>query len=338
VQPPASQTIEVSHVADVAVARRAAKAAGQGIGLEPHALEELALAVTELATNLLKHARSGRLFFRPLRATGRIGLEVESVDRGPGISNIQQALTDGFSTAGSRGTGLGAVNRLMDEFEIASEPGAGTRILCRKWLRNAPVSLRPCPLAFGVATRPHPGYEINGDAFVIHKWDESALVGVIDGLGHGQFAHRAAEAARRYVEKHYVLPLPQLFSGVARACHATRGVVMALVRFDWGRNTLALASVGDIEVRIFPRTEQFAFPIQRSVLGLNSRSVTVTEHAWAASNVMVLHSDGLRSHWSWDEFPGLLERPPAEIAQQLLRALARDQDDATVLVVHQAKQ
>ena len=82
-----------------------------------------------------------------------------------------------------------------------------------------------------------------------------ALVGVIDGLGHGQFAHRAAQTARQYVENHFDLPLDQIFRGVGRACRATRGVVMALARFDWGQGRLAFASVGNIAVRVFPRGE-----------------------------------------------------------------------------------
>ena len=109
-------------------------------------------------------------------------------------ADVDQALADGFSTAGSLGYGLGTVNRLMDELDITSYqgPGSGTGIVCRRWLREQPGSATACPLAFGAATRPHPHMAENGDAFVIKQWAESALVGVVDGLGHGQFACRAA--------------------------------------------------------------------------------------------------------------------------------------------------
>ena len=110
--------------------------------------------MTELATNLIKHAQGGTLTLTPLADGGRVGLEIESHDNGPGIADVEQALGDRFSTAGTRGTGLGAVNRLMDELDITSRRGRGTRIVCRKWLREHRPSLRPCPLAFGVATRP----------------------------------------------------------------------------------------------------------------------------------------------------------------------------------------
>ncbi|HWH70661.1 MAG TPA: ATP-binding SpoIIE family protein phosphatase [Candidatus Sulfotelmatobacter sp.] len=332
-----SQTIEVRHQSQVGAARRAAKAAAQTLGFEPKACEEVALAITELATNLLKHAHTGKLVVTPLAIRGRVGLEIESQDQGPGMADVERALADGFSTAGSRGTGLGAVNRLMDELDIVSQPGRGTRILCRKWRRVPSISRRTCPLAFGVATRPHPGDEQNGDAFVLRQWGESALVGIIDGLGHGPFAHQAAETARHYIESHYDIPLAQLFLGAGRACRATRGVVMALARFDWAQEKLAYASVGDIEVRIFPRSGRFPFPTQRGILGLNAPAAVVTEHPWTPTNLMVLHSDGLRSHWAWEDFPGLTEQPASEMAHRLLRALARDQDDATVLVVQKSK-
>jgi anti-sigma regulatory factor (Ser/Thr protein kinase) len=328
-----SRTIEILHPGDVGAARRAARTLGEGIGFDPVSCEEIALTMTELATNLIKHAQGGKLTLTPLDEGGRIGLAIESLDSGPGIADVEQALTDRFSTVGTRGTGLGAINRLMDELDITSEHGRGTSIVCRKWVRQQTASIRPCPLAFGVATRPRQSGEDNGDAFVVKLWAESALVGVIDGLGHGQFAHHAAQAARQYVGSHFDLPLDQIFRGVGRACRATRGVVMALARFDWGQGRLAFASVGNIEVRVFPSSATFSFSIRRGVIGLNAPNAVVTEHPWSPDHVLVLHSDGLRTHWNWKDFPGLGDQPAPSLAQEFMRLLAKEEDDATVIVV-----
>jgi anti-sigma regulatory factor (Ser/Thr protein kinase) len=329
-----AETIEVGHESDVGKARRAARATAESLGFGPDACEEVALAAVELATNLVKHAQGGgTLSLTPLAEDARAGLQIESLDRGPGIVDIERAMTDGFSTAGSFGVGLGALNRLMDDFEIASSRSGGTRIVCRKWLRRHPVSVRRCPLAFGVATRPHPGLDVNGDAFVVKSWAESTLVGIIDGLGHGQFAHRAAQTARQYVESHYDLPMGQIFRGVHTACRATRGVVMALACFDWGQGRVSLASVGNIEVRVFPAPEAFHFIVRRGILGLNAPEAVVAEHPWPLDSVMVLHSDGLSTHWRWKDFPDLADKPASVAAQGLLRGLAKDQDDATAIVV-----
>ena len=330
---PPPEIIEVLHASNVGAARRMSRALAERIGFDSAAGEEIALAITELATNLIKHAKGGKLTLTPLAAGGRVGLEIESRDRGPGIADVEQALADRFSTAGTRGTGLGAVNRLMDELYIASPHGAGTRIVCRKWVRQHPASIRPCPLAFGVATRPRQPGADNGDAFVIKQWAERSLVGIMDGLGHGQFAHRAAQAARQYVESHCDLPLDQIFRGVGRACRGTRGVVMALARFDWGQGRLAFASVGNIEVRVFPSSAPFSFSIRRGVIGLNAPNAMVTEHPWPPDHVLVLHSDGLGTHWSWKDFPGLANQSAPALAQEFLRSLAKEADDATVIVV-----
>jgi serine/threonine protein phosphatase PrpC len=249
---------------------------------------------------------------------------------------VERAIADDFSTSGSLGCGLGAVNRLMDEFDVTSWPGAGTSIVCKRWLRPDVPPALACPLVFGVATRPCRLMPVNGDAFVIKQWAESALVGVIDGLGHGQFAYRAAQAARHYVERHYDQPLAEIFRGVARTCRASRGVVMGLARFDWGRSTLTFASVGNVEARVFGSPEPMNFVFPRGILGLNARSPVVTQHRWALSNVMVLYSDGLITHWRWTDFPHFAEASASVAAQELLRAFARQADDATVVVVKSA--
>jgi anti-sigma regulatory factor (Ser/Thr protein kinase) len=332
----APQTIEVLQETSVGTARRMAKALAEALGFESQAAEEIALTVAELATNLVKHAQGGKLVLTPLSANGRFGLEVESRDCGPGIADINQALTDGFSTTGSLGAGLGAVNRLMDQFDIQSQRRLGTRIVCRKWVRSDAVSLRPCPLAFGAASRSRSNIEVNGDAFVIKPWAESALVGIIDGLGHGQFAHRAAQTARQYVESHFDQPLIEIFRGVGRTCRATRGVVMTLARFDWAVQKVTLASVGNIEVRAFGPSGPLRFLVRRGIIGVHAPNPALTEQTWAPENLMVLHSDGLTTRWNWCDFHDLASEPATGIAQGLLRALAKQEDDATVLVVKSA--
>jgi serine/threonine-protein kinase RsbT len=91
-------------------------------------------AVSELARNILKYAGTGTVHLARLDAPGRVGLEIVAEDRGPGIADVGRALEDDFSTGGTLGLGLPGVRRLMNEFEIESAPGAGTRVMVRKWL------------------------------------------------------------------------------------------------------------------------------------------------------------------------------------------------------------
>ena len=334
-QSPAAQTLAIGHSSDVPAARRATKALAEQLGFDSQTVDEIGLATSELASNLVKHARGGALRLNPLWDGARSGIEIESLDEGPGIADANLALTDGYSTASSLGYGLGAVNRMMDHLEITSRPGGGTHIACRRWLREQVAGPVECPLVFGVATRARAGLSVNGDSFVVKRWRGAALAGVIDGLGHGQFAHRAAEAARSYVEGHYDQPMAAIFRGTERACRATRGVVMAFMRFDWPPLRMTFASIGNIEARMFGAGEHVNLHNRRGVLGGSSPSPVVVEHIWHSQAVIVLHSDGLRTGWAWHDFRDVAEQPPASIAQRMLNTLAKDEDDATVIVVRE---
>lgn len=323
--------VTLREAVDCTIAQQTARRLTQQLGFAPVHCEEIVLAAAELASNIIRHARHGTLLFRPLDRAGRIGIEVDAEDQGPGIIDIETAFTDGYSTAGGLGYGLGTVNRLMDELEIASTAGLGTRILARRWIRFD----RPVLPAWnvGVATRSRREAEENGDAFVIREWDSRLLAGVIDGLGHGAPAQHAALAAQAFIQTHYGLPLDQMFVGVSRACQGTRGVVMTLAQFD-SPTSLSLANLGNVEIRAWTGEERLQHVVRRGILGMGRRThAAVQDHRWQPDWTLVLHSDGLRTHWQWEDFPGL-EREPAEpIAQKLLKELGKKDDDATVVVV-----
>lgn len=328
--PPPPQTIFIRLAADAIFARRAAKTYAQTLGFCAEACEEIALAAAELATNLCKHAGSGDLVLRPASAGGRAGLQIESHDQGPGIANINESLADGFSTSSSLGIGLGTVNRLLDELEITSHPGRGTHLIGRKWIRPSLPPVIANPLGVGVATRAKSGE--NGDDFVIKKWGSLALVGVIDGCGHGLPAHRAARAARLYIENHSDLPLEQIFAGVERTCRGTRGVVMALARIDTALRSMEFASVGNISARLVGTAEPFPFVIRRGIIGVNAPRPVPTVHAWGPTHILALHSDGVASAWDDAEIQRLPAWTAEIAARELLRSHAKLNDDATVLV------
>jgi len=247
---PPCRRVRITHLSDTNEARRLIKAVTIEMGFDQKESEEFAIVVSELATNLVKHARGGYLIINAIEDGRRLGIKIESQDDGPGIADVEQAITDGFSATGSLGYGLGTINRLMDEFEIQPRPDGktGTQITCLRWRREPTWKTIPFPVSFGVATRAYRNLEFNGDAFVVKHWNKFALIALIDGLGHGQYAHIAAQTAREYIENHYDQPLDVIFRGAGRACRATRGVVMALARFDWQEEPIKFkfASVGNI--------------------------------------------------------------------------------------------
>ncbi|MBV8730980.1 MAG: ATP-binding protein [Acidobacteriia bacterium] len=336
--PEAPIVIPVTWQGDVREACDSARKMAQAIGFPQAHAEEIVLAVNELGTNLLTHASGGSIKLTPALNQTRAGIQIEADDGGPGIADIELAMTDGYSTAGGLGIGLGTINRLMDQLEIRSQMRSGTHIVCQRWLRPKPAGDSKGELDFGVATRAYREMAENGDAFVLKQWEDSALSGLIDGLGHGQFAQRAAQTARHYIEQHFDQPLDNLFRGVGRACRATRGVVMALARFDLRQQRLNVASVGNIELRLFGNPQRFSPIVRRGIIGLNAPSPICLDHPWTSGSVLVLHTDGLRTHWSAEDFPEILRSPASIGANRLLAALGKREDDATVVVVRSKPQ
>ncbi|MEW6750096.1 MAG: ATP-binding protein [Candidatus Latescibacterota bacterium] len=325
--------IPANHGAAVATASRAAAAVAREAGLAEAEAAQVSLAAGELAANLVRHAGGGQVRLAVVAGEGRRGVRVIAADRGPGIADVHRAMRDGYSSAGGLGYGLGAVNRLMDELEVSTRPGEGTTVVCTKWVASSPAGGTPCPLDFGAAVRPHPGAVGSGDAWLCEVGADSALVGLIDGLGHGPYAARAALAARQFVVSHREQPLDYLFQGVGHACRATRGVVMALARIEWAAGRLSFAGIGNVAARVLEGPTPASLVTRRGVVGGRAPLAAVQQAAWDAGCLLVMHTDGVSARWQRSDLAGLAREPAQGVARALLQAWAGGLDDAAVLVV-----
>ena len=118
---------------DIVTARQKGRALAIELGFSTVDATLIATSISELARNIVSYARRGEITLKIVRAPSRQGITIIASDSGPGIRDILQAMRDGFSTSGSLGLGLPGVRRLMDDFEIASEPGRGTIVTVKKW-------------------------------------------------------------------------------------------------------------------------------------------------------------------------------------------------------------
>jgi serine/threonine-protein kinase RsbT len=118
---------------DIVTARQQGRALAVELGFSTGDATLIATAISELARNIVSYARRGEITLKMVNASARRGITIIASDSGPGILDVRQAMRDGFSTSGSLGLGLPGVRRLMDEFEIASEPGRGTTVTVKKW-------------------------------------------------------------------------------------------------------------------------------------------------------------------------------------------------------------
>ena len=127
--------VAIRSDADVVSARQEARAMGAELGFSSTDLTLLATAISELARNITTYAGEGEVALRVLNHSGRNGIEVVASDAGPGIDNVELAMQDGFTTGNGLGLGLPGTRRLVDEFELRTQPGSGTRVRVVKWNR-----------------------------------------------------------------------------------------------------------------------------------------------------------------------------------------------------------
>jgi len=125
--------VPINSDQDIVSARQKGRGMANELGFSSGDATLIATAISELARNIVSYARKGQITLKMVNGLNRQGISVVASDDGPGILDIRQALRDGFSTSGSLGLGLPGVRRLMDEFEIASQPGRGTTVTVKKW-------------------------------------------------------------------------------------------------------------------------------------------------------------------------------------------------------------
>jgi serine/threonine-protein kinase RsbT len=125
--------VAINSDQDIVSARQKGRVMANELGFSSGDATLIATAISELARNIVAYARKGQITLKMVNGLDRQGISVVATDNGPGIADIRQALRDGFSTSGSLGLGLPGVRRLMDEFEITSQPGRGTMVAVKKW-------------------------------------------------------------------------------------------------------------------------------------------------------------------------------------------------------------
>lgn len=338
-------SIRIDCEADVGHARRTAVAMSSALGLPERKIHEAALVVTELATNLLRHqALRGELLLTALHRGPYPGLQVVALDSGPGIADLAQAVEDGSSGDGGAGTGLGAVRRLADEFMIhSSRPPAGatgatgTVVLARIWGLPPDVPfLETEDFHFGIVSTPREGETVSGDGFFVAHRGERVLCAVVDALGHGPGAHEVRNQALAVLESTEG-GLGELVGTVHETLRTTRGAVLGIAEVIRAEGRLRYCGVGNINSRLFSPTRSRHLLSRPGIVGVEPLHRQVWEAPWTQDSVLVMHSDGLSPRWKLSDYPLLAARHPQVIACVLYRDFRKPADDATVMVLKEAR-
>jgi anti-sigma regulatory factor (Ser/Thr protein kinase) len=322
----------VTEASQVAEARRMVSNLAGRIGLPRAHIDQIVIVVTELATNLVKHAGGGHIHAIACDDADGTGLELLAMDRGNGMHDPARCMQDGYSTAGSPGTGLGAVTRLADSVRIYSRPGQGCAVMVRFVERIAPEA----NTLVGAALAPYPGETVCGDNWA---WSDAATgrtIMLVDGSGHGVEAARAAETAVRTFSQQPNGSCEEIVERLHRALAPTRGAAVAVARIDTTARVVRFVGVGNVSGVLVNQGKARHMISHNGTAGHVAPRIREFVYDCQIDPLVILHSDGLTSRWDLAAYPGLAVQHPSLVAGVLLRDHRRARDDASVVAMRAA--
>jgi anti-sigma regulatory factor (Ser/Thr protein kinase) len=293
------------------------------------------IVVSELASNLVKHAGSGEFLYRVyLLPDNESVFEIISIDSGPGIDEPVRMLRDGASTTNTLGQGLGAITRLSTFSQLYSLPGWGTVVYSRISSSNASL-VQPTPYEVDIEGLcvSKPREILCGDGFRIKRKKSSVLFFLGDGLGHGEHAHHAVKAAGDVFESCYGDEPVEILRAMHESVRKTRGLVATVAVLDKARKEWRVCGVGNISARLYSGIAYKSYIAYNGVIGLNiPGSMKVSVFPFERNQNLLLASDGIRSRWEISRYPGILKYDGLVMAAAVYKDFTRRNDDASVLV------
>jgi len=325
--------LSIHNYADIVLARAKGEKLARKIGLEKVQVGDVVIVISELSSNLLKNkVKDGKIIIREVYGDKNKGIEIISSDLNPGIADIGQSIENGYSTKGSLGIGLSAVNRLMDEFEIKSNLGEGTLITTRKWKKDELTYMPVTDFELSVFSRPIAGQRFNGDAYFVKRYEDKVILAVIDGLGHGKGAYEASQAAVNCLENCYRRRFTEIFQLCHQWLKKTRGAGMNLCRINLNSRIMTHTSIGNVQTQIYSSEETPKPFCINGTVGVTMSRIKVDDYILPENNIIIMFSDGISGRFSTNNIPGLLNLKPQELAKKIIDNYAKDYDDATVIV------
>jgi len=323
------EVVVVEGADQVGTARRRAQAAAREAGFDDLDEGRVAIAVTEVASNVVRHGGGGSVLLS-VSMNGEVGaVRVLALDRGPGIGELADMMRDGASSAGTSGTGLGAIARQADRFDVYTRPGAGTAVLA-EFHGGRRSTNGTYAAAVSVPAR---GEIVCGDGWAVRDGGRFRTLTVVDGVGHGPAAEEASTTALGILGDQVELGPAALIERMHRALRSTRGAAVAIAELDEHAGSIRFCGVGNVAAWLVGPSRMHGLVSHHGTLGHQVGRFQEFHYDWGDAEALVLMSDGLMTHWNLAAYPGLALRHPALFAAVLLRDHRRGRDDATVAVL-----
>jgi anti-sigma regulatory factor (Ser/Thr protein kinase) len=305
-------------------------------GFDQVKVGQIDIVVSELTSNLVKHAGAGELLYRIRDKTGteRPFFEVLCIDKGPGIDDMKSAMKDGMSTTMTLGQGLGAMQRLSNIFQIVSMPKWGTVLYSRFGERENTDERKPgSTLDITAVCVPKPHEEVCGDGWAVRRTESYTKILFGDGLGHGPHAQEAVDAASEaFMESEETDPVAILREINAKV-KRTRGLVATVAVFDRKALTWSICGIGNISVRLYTGIEYRNYMSYNGTVGLNiPNSMNATHLKVERNQHLFFCSDGILTRWDITKVPAMFKYDLALMAATLYKDFSRGTDDSSILI------
>jgi anti-sigma regulatory factor (Ser/Thr protein kinase) len=327
----------VTDPSQVAEPRRVVQWLASHLDFDEERAGRAVLVVTELGTNLAKHARGGELIVREMTSADGVGtgIEITSLDKGPGLPDLALSRRDGYSTTGTLGHGLGALDRLADSVDLFTQ-STGTAIVTRVYRDRQRAGAASPRFDVGAVNVAKPGEQVSGDAWAWRKRQGRLSLFLADGLGHGLAANEASTTAvRTFAAVHESSPA-RIVADVDGALRSTRGAAIAVAAVDIEAGVLHFAGLGNISGAVLlPGGGRHHFVSHNGTAGHIMARVQEFHYPVPEGSMVVMFSDGLATSWDLSSYPGLTAKSASIIAGVLYRDFSRRRDDVTVVVVRQ---
>jgi anti-sigma regulatory factor (Ser/Thr protein kinase) len=330
-------------------------------GFDAAKVSKLATATSELARNILKYAGSGEIRIQAVDDGPSHGIEIVARDRGPGITDVEAALQDHYSSSGTLGLGLPGVRRMMDEFAIETEVGRGTTITILAW-QAKPRTLLSQALQEGATRRelerslsvrdqsearqvnvgpefdlayvirPYQGELVSGDEVYVERRSDRLLVALIDALGHGTSANRAARHAKAVMRENCTASVVALMRTLHDALSSTVGAAISICEINVLTYTGQYCSVGNTVGRILGPRDVRLHSVA-GIVGSNLRTPVQDRFSLNTKDVLVLYSDGISDRFGKDDYPQLGYQHSKAIVGNVLQRFGKQHDDASCVAL-----
>lgn len=294
---------------------------------------EIDIVVSELCSNLVKHAKDGEILYRLSKEKGLPLFEIISIDNGPGMKDVVHSSKDGISSKNTLGQGLGAISRLSSFSQVYSTEGWGT-IIYAGFRAGAMEKLSPGRFAFRCLNVAKPGENVSGDGIEIRRLEHKILVLAGDGLGHGQHAKDAVDKAIEVFNSSLTTDPAELIRELHAGAKKTRGLVATIAELDFDKKKWEVCGIGNIHTRLQRGLEYRNYICHNGIISLNIPA-RIENAVWDMEKfqMLIFCSDGINTRWDIARYPSILKYDPMILAAALYKDHARRNDDMTILIL-----